>query len=318
MKTVVILGAGGRIGEAAARAFLADGWTVKGVARGARSRPLAAGVEPVEADAYDLDALKAACEGADVVLHALNPLYTEWSETVMPMARNVVAAAEATGATLMLPGNVYNFGHGIRMAMREDAAPDPSTEKARIRIALENLLRERAEAGRLRAVVLRAGDFYGGERPGTWHDLMILAKLRQGKLVWPGPMDCPHAFAYLPDLGRAFAALAACREALSAFEVVNFPGHTQTGDRVKALAEELSGMRLSRRGLPWPLLRAAGLFMPMMREVAIMSYLWRTPHSLDGAKFARLLPEFVATTEAEALAATIEAQKLWPDRARAA
>ena len=36
MKTVVVLGAAGRVGDAAARAFVAAGWRVKGVARNAK------------------------------------------------------------------------------------------------------------------------------------------------------------------------------------------------------------------------------------------------------------------------------------------
>lgn len=303
--TVVILGAAGRVGDAAARAFLAQGWAVRGVARKAKASQLAKGVDAIEADAFDRAALIAVCAGADVVLNALNPLYTEWREKALPMAENAIAAAEAAGAALMLPGNVYNFGHEIGLAMREDAPFSPSTEKARIRIAMEALFRRHAEEKGVRTIILRAGDFYGGPLRGTWHDLMILAKLQKGVFVWPGPFDCPHAFAYLPDLGRAFVALAERRDRLATFETVHFPGHTLTGSEVKAMAEEILGRSLRQRGIPWPLLRAAGLVMPMMREVATMSYLWRVPHSLDGAKFDALVPGFAATSPRQALAETL-------------
>ena len=43
------------------------------------------------------------------------------------MAENVIAAAQAVGATHMLPGNVYNFGYAISVGTREDAAEVPST-----------------------------------------------------------------------------------------------------------------------------------------------------------------------------------------------
>ena len=122
MKTVVVLGAAGRVGDAAARAFVAAGWRVKGVARNAKAAELAPGVEAVRADAFDRGSLIAACQGADVILNALNPQYTEWAEKVMPMAENVIAAAQAVGATHMLPGNVYNFGYDIAVGTREDAA----------------------------------------------------------------------------------------------------------------------------------------------------------------------------------------------------
>lgn len=301
MKTVIILGAAGRIGDAAARAFVAAGWRVRGLARGGHGAHLAPEVEWVKADAFDRVALTEACAGADVVLNALNPLYTEWEGTVLPMAENVIAAVEATGATQLLPGNVYNYGYDVGMTMREDAPQVPSTPKARIRIAMESLFSRAAEERGVRTIVLRAGDFYGGTKPGSWLDGMILSKLAKDVIVWPGPMDLPHAFAYLPDLGRAFVDLAERRDALPAFDTFHFEGHTLTGDAFKAATEEAVGRTLSRRGVPWPLLRAGGIFMPMLRELSVMSYLWRMPHQLDGTKLRDLLGDVLTTTPVDAI-----------------
>ena len=39
-----------------------------------------------------------------------------------------------------------------------------------------------------------------------------------------------------------------------------------------------------------------------MREVAEMSYLWRWPDAIDGAKLATALPEFHETTHEAAIA----------------
>lgn len=295
MKTVAILGAGGRVGNEIAKAFGAAGWRVRGVARGAKANGLAAGVEPVTADATDRAALVAACAGADIIVHALNPLYTEWEEKVMPLAQNVLEAARANGATIMLPGNVYNFGLEIGLRMREGDPQFGSTQKARIRIELETMLEEAARRDGVRTIVIRAGDFYGGEKPGTWLDELVLAKLDKGVFTWPGPMNLAHSFAYLPDLAQAFVAVAERRADLAPFEVLHFAGHTVTGQEMKDATERAAGRPLSRRGVPWTLLRAAGLFMPMMRELAAMSYLWRTPHSLDGAKLAALVPDLAAT-----------------------
>lgn len=295
MKTVAILGAGGRVGNEIAKAFTAAGWRVRGVARGAKANGLAAGVESVAADATDRAALVAACAGADIIVHALNPLYTEWEEKVMPLAQNVLEAARANGATIMLPGNVYNFGLEIGLRMREGDPQFGSTQKARIRIELETMLEEAVRRDGVRTIVIRAGDFYGGEKPGTWLDELVLAKVDKGVFTWPGPMDLAHSFAYLPDLAQAFVAVAERRADLAPFEVLHFAGHTVTGQEMKDATERAAGRPLSRRGVPWTLLRAAGLFMPMMRELAAMSYLWRVPHSLDGAKLAALVPDLKAT-----------------------
>ncbi len=35
--------------------------------------------------------------------------------------------------------------------------------------------------------------------------------------------------------------------------------------------------------MPWGFIRMMGFFVPMMKAIAEMSYLWRVPHALDGA-----------------------------------
>ena len=40
--------------------------------------------------------------------------------------------------------------------------------------------------------------------------------------------------------------------------------------------------------MPWGLIRLAGWVVPLWRELARMSYLWRRPHRLDGRKLAAL------------------------------
>ncbi|WP_187968631.1 NAD-dependent epimerase/dehydratase family protein [Aquibium microcysteis] len=301
MKTIVILGAAGRIGDAASQAFVSAGWQVKGLARGRKGAQLPLDVEWIRADAADRAALIEACAGADVVLNALDPDNTDWEQKAMPLAENVIAACEATGATHLLPGNIHNFGHGLRFGMTEEMPQVASTSKARVHIAMENLFRRRSEAAGVQTLVLRAGDFYGGTKLGNWLELFILGKLQKDVFTWPGPMDAPRAFAYLPDLAHGFVRLAQARRRLPAFDVFHFAGHTLNGAQVMAATELALGRRLQRRGVPWPLLRAGGLFMPMLREVAAASYLWTTPHSLDGRKFEALVGRLPVTDPVQAI-----------------
>ncbi|MCB1426001.1 MAG: NmrA family NAD(P)-binding protein [Brucellaceae bacterium] len=318
MPTIAIIGAAGHIGHAAAQAFLDAGWAVKGVGRGTRLKELPAGVEPVAGDAYDAASLVASTRGADVILHAANPAYDKWETTVLPMVENAIAAAKANGATLLIPGNVYNFGLEIGMDAGEDAAQHPSTDKARIRIAMETRLEAASRDDGVQVIILRAGDFYGGPKGGTWLDMMILKDLKKGRFTWPGPWDLPHAFAYLPDLARAFVALAARRGELGLFERFHFAGHTMTGEDMLAAAEQATGRRLKRVNVNWTMLKLVGLFMPVVREVVKMSYLWRTAHSLDGARLEAVAGPLPSTPPASALAHAIAAQDLDGPARRAA
>ena len=307
---VLILGANGRLGAAAVQAFAAAGWSVLAQARRAPAA-LPPGARHLAIDLADTAALAAAAAGARAVVYAVNPAYTRWDQELLPLARQGMDAAERLGASFMLPGNVYNFGQAMPALLREDTPQRPSTAKGRLRAALEAEMAARAAQG-LRSVVIRAGDFFGGGR-GSWIDLVIVKSLAQGKLAYPGPLDVPHAWAYLPDLARAFVAVAAAPDgAAPACRRLHFAGCTLTGaellDGLEQAAADL-GLRPNagwrRGGLPWGFIRTVGVVYPPWRELARMSYLWRVPHALDGALLRASVCELPATPLPTALRATL-------------
>ena len=295
--SVLILGAHGRFGSAAAQAFSAAGWRVFAQARrGALNIPLS-----------DTGALADAARGARVVVHAVNPVYTRWDSEMLPLARAGMAVAERLGATFMLPGNVYNFGAGMPALLDEHTPERPTTQKGRLRQQLEAELAARA-AGGLKSVVIRAGDFYGHGR-GSWVDLLIAKRLAVGRLVYPGPLEVPHAWAYLPDLARAFVAVAGS-EGLAAHERLHFAGHTLTGrqmlDGLEAAARQLGHAGPFRRSqMAWWPLRLGGMAVPMLRELSRMAYLWQVPHALEGSRLETRIGPTASTPVELALRASL-------------
>lgn len=301
---VLILGANGRFGAAAVQAFAAAGWEVLAQARRAPTS-LPAGARHLSTPLTDLPNLAAQAAGVDTVVYAINPPYTRWATQALPLARAGMTLAAQLGARFMLPGNVYNFGENMPELLREDTPQRATAGKGRIRVQMEEALRARADEG-LRSVVIRAGDFFGSGT-GSWLDLVIAKSLRKGKLVYPGPTDRPHAWAYLPDLARAFVAVAGA-PGLPGFERLHFAGHTLTGaELLRAIerAAESHGFRPARGwrhgDVPWSLLRAGGLIVPMWREIAEVAYLWRLPHALDGARLRALVGELPETPTDEAV-----------------
>jgi NAD(P)-dependent dehydrogenase (short-subunit alcohol dehydrogenase family) len=173
-QTVMVLGANGRFGSAAVLAFACAGWRVIAQSRRGAIKPWPAGVQPLIADALDSRTLLLAGAGADLIVHALNPDYTRWDSLVPPLTAAVVDLAAATGATLMLPGNVYNFGSQLPDRLDETTPLVADTPKARVRIELEAAL-QAATARGVRSIVIRAGDFLGAA--GTWFDLSLARQL---------------------------------------------------------------------------------------------------------------------------------------------
>ncbi|MCX9154978.1 NmrA family NAD(P)-binding protein [Niveibacterium sp. 24ML] len=291
--TVLVLGANGRIGGALVGAFSAAGWAVRAQVRRPPPEPMPAGVSIVTCDALDAAAIAQAAQGADVIVHALNPDYTKWDALVPPLTASVLAAARASGALLMLPGNVYNFGSELPPVLSESTPEVGNTPKARVRIELEKQLRDAARDG-VRSVVIRAGDFFGAGS-GSWFDLVIAKDLRRGRIVLPGPDDVAHAWAYLPDLARVFVAVAEQRARLARCATLHYAGLTLTGVELAAAFERVCGRPLERRQLPWWLLRLGAPFVPMLGALCEMRYLWRRPHRLDDTRLRALIGDLPVT-----------------------
>ena len=290
MTTIAVLGANGRLSRTVAKAFLAAGHDVIAVTRSGKPLAELSSASFIAADAMNADELIRATKGADIIFNGLNPLYTEWEQKVLPMARNVMAAAKAHGAMHVFPGNVYGYGSPMPMELREDTPMRPSTEKGRIRVEMKRLFREEAEKpGGVQTVVLRAGDYFGGTGTGSFFDLVSVSKLAKGVFTAAGPETLVHEWAYLPDFAQAFVKLIAARDRLMPFENLNFPGHAITEMQLKAAVEKAVGKKLKLAHLPWTLLKIMGLVMPMMRELARMSYLRFEPHRLVSTRLESLI-----------------------------
>ena len=84
-RRVLILGANGRFGLAAAQAFDAAGWEVLAQVRRAPAAGMPERARIVALPTADVEGIVAHATGADVVVHALNPSnYTLWAAELLP------------------------------------------------------------------------------------------------------------------------------------------------------------------------------------------------------------------------------------------
>jgi nucleoside-diphosphate-sugar epimerase len=289
---VLINGAAGRFGRVAAAAFAQAGWRVIAQVRRPGLVAWPVGVQEIAAGAPVAGPLH-------VLVHAANPPYTDWSTHALPLAQDAMALAQRHDALFMLPGNIYNVGSPMPALIGAETPMRPTTRKGRVREAIEGALRDRAG---LRSATIRAGDFFGGAGTGSWFDITVVKSLRAGKLVYPGPLNAPHAWAYLPDLAQAFVAVAAQHRSLRGHHHLPFAGHHVTGGALLAAIEQAAqtlGLQPSRPwrrgGMPWGLIRTLSPLVPMWREISEIAYLWHEPHALDGAALRALVGELPHT-----------------------
>ena len=300
---VVILGVNGHVGKAIALAFLASNWDVTGMAR--TDKHALPGMRFVQGDSDSVEDMRRAIGDAEVVVNALNLPYATWFDGRMEaqMAR-VLEALGTSGKTMLFPGNIYNFSADSDV-LTPDLPQHPPTPRGAIRVRVEAMYQAAAERGDIQFIVLRAGDFYGPNTKLDWFDQIIMTGSKARKVSVVGTPGVGHSWAYLPDLGRAFEALASLRTTLGPFERFHFAGHHVTPEEMAAAIVNAAPVPVKTSVFPFILMRLLGLIDPTIREVNKMRYLWRNPLKLTDPRLDALLGPGFNTPFTQAIAATV-------------
>ncbi|MFM9927449.1 NAD-dependent epimerase/dehydratase family protein [Variovorax sp. H27-G14] len=313
--TVLVLGATGGIGGEVARQLRNAGWAVRALKRGgAEGETTKDGITWLAGDAMDAQAVRQAARGCAVIVHAVNPPgYRRWSELVLPMLDNTIAAAKAAGATIVLPGTVYNFGPDAFPLLTEDSPQHPATRKGAIRVEMERRLQDASRQG-ARVLIVRAGDFFGPTAGNNWFSQGLVKPGQPVKTVsYPGQAGVGHQWSYLPDVARTMVELLARRAQLEPFARFHMAGHWDDDGtrmsgairRVVARHAQGTGAAVRVSAFPWWLLALASPFVATFREMREMRYLWQTPVGMDNAKLVAFLGREPHTPLDEAVEAAL-------------
>ena len=283
----IILGAGGAIGTPLAELLLASGARLRTVSRSGAGP---AGAERVRADLTDArNCARVVDEDSTVYLLAGLPSDRRvWRAEWPLIMRNVVSACATKGARLLFLDNVYMYGK-VEGPMTESTPVRPSSVKGGIRAGIAGFLQAEIAAGRVRALIARAADFYGphSERSGM-PSILVLQPLAAGKsarvLV---RADAKHSYTYTLDCARALPLLAAADDAYG--QVWHLPtAHPPlTGREFVELAARELGVPPRLTVTPGWMVRAAGVFSTLMREVGEMLYQNRHDYTFDSTKFEK-------------------------------
>jgi nucleoside-diphosphate-sugar epimerase len=276
----VIVGKG-PVGSTTAEELVARGHTVRVLSRSGGVSTDA--VEHRRVDAEDADALSGAAHGADVLYNAVNLAYHRWATDWPPVAAALLTAAERAGAVLVTMGNLYGYGRPTGPMSPE--TPLAATDvKGRVRNRMWADALAAHEAGRVRVTEARAADFVGPQVPaGQSHLTRQLPALRAGRRAWVvGDPDVRRSWAYLPDVAATLATLGTDERALGRAWHVPTTAPRSQRQALTDLAAEMGLPPAKVSGIPWTVLRAVGLAVPMMREVVAIRHQWDAEYVCDG------------------------------------
>jgi nucleoside-diphosphate-sugar epimerase len=307
---IALFGAAGAIGQSIARALAAKGQPYRVVGRSETGLRRAFGADPLaEIVTWNPDeqaSIEAAAAGIETLVYLVGVNYWQFELHPQLMRKTLEGAIAAGVRNVILIGTVYPYGRARTTPVREDHPREPHTFKGRMRKAQEDILLQAHAQGRINAAVLRLPDFYG---PGVEASLLhraAVAAVKGGKADMIGPIDRPHEFVFVPDVGPVVARLADTPAAFG--KVWHLGGAGVTTQR--ALVEEMerqSGRKLALRVAGKTMLRVLGLFNRMVRELVEMNYLMTDPVIMDDSALQDLIGKVRKTPYHEGIRQTLAA-----------
>lgn len=189
---VLVTGGGGFLGGAIIDQLLALGMDVRSISRGKYPALEAKGVECIQADLSNANAVTAATEGCDAVIHTAAKAgvwgdYDEYFDANVTGTRNVILACKAHA----VPKLIYTSTPSVTFAGEDEDGVDesmPYAEKFLCHYAATKAQAERdvlaANGGTLSTVALRPHLIWG---PGDHHLVpRVIARAKAGKLKLVG------------------------------------------------------------------------------------------------------------------------------------
>lgn len=304
---VALAGATGAIGKSVAASLRQQGRPYRAIGRSRATLEKMFGGDPLAEvaiwDPDDEESIKSALRGVAAVVYMVGVPYTEFHLHPILMRRVLDAAIAEKVDRLLLIGTLYVFGRPRSPRIREEHPREPHTFKGRKRKEQEDMVLAAHISGQIKTAVLRLPDFYGpGVERSMLSDLFIAVKQnRKAKLI--GPVDRPHEFVFVPDVGPVVTKVLDTPAAFG--RAWNLGG--------AGITTQLELARLAYGGEPRlmvagkTMLRVLGLFDPFLREFVEMHYLLTDPLIVDDLELQRLLGNIPKTPYSEGVRQSLAA-----------
>ncbi|MPW06144.1 NAD-dependent epimerase/dehydratase family protein [Paraburkholderia sp. CNPSo 3155] len=309
---VGLFGAAGAAGQSIAAALAAAGRDYRVVGRSREALQRTFGDDPhaeiVTWNPDDPASIRAAAAGLQTVIYLVGVPYDQFAQHP-PLMEKALAGVTAAGVErFILIGTVYPYGRARGNPIREDHPREPHTFKGRMRLEQEKLVLAAHGQKGLETLVLRLPDFYGpGVERSLLHGVFVGAATGKRAQVL-GPIDVPHEFIFLPDVGPVVERLTRTPEAYGRWWHLGGAG-TITQREVAREAFALAGREPKLMVAGKGMLRVLGLFNPLMRELVEMNYLLTEPVVLDDSALATLIGPLSKTPYQEGIRRCFEAAR---------
>jgi nucleoside-diphosphate-sugar epimerase len=281
-----ILGGNGTIGSILAKELSLYTDKVRLVSRNPKQVNATDDLMPM--DLSNPDSVDKAVAGSEVVYLLVGFEYKlkVWQRNWPMLMKAVIEACSRHNAKLVFFDNVYAYDKQSISHMTEDVQLNPPSKKGLVRMELVEMLMTAVKAGKLKALIARAADFYGPGNERSMFIEMVIKNMKKGKKpMWLIDADKKHSFTYTPDAAKATAILGNTEDAYG--QVWHLPTDPRPLS-VRELVKLYPGNK--NRGInslqPW-FVKLLGVFIPVMKEMPEMLYQYERDYFFDSSKFNR-------------------------------
>jgi nucleoside-diphosphate-sugar epimerase len=292
MGKIALFGATGAAGRSLAHALRARKTPYRVVGRNLAALEAAFGEDPlaeiVTWKPDDAESVREACRGVDTIIYLVGVAYDQFALHPVLMRQTLEGAIAEGVQRVVLLGTVYPYGVPQTPRVAETHPREPHTFKGQMRKEQEDILLEAHAEGKIQGTILRLPDFYGPGVEKSILNSLFLAAVQGGQANMLGPIETPHQFCYVPDIGPVVLALTETPGAYG--HAWNYAGSGEmTQKEIATRAFKLRGRKPRVRAPGKTMLGLLGMFNPAVKEMQEMQYLFTTPVMLDESALQELL-----------------------------
>jgi len=309
MSRITLLGASGAMGKSIADALRNAGEPYRVVARSRSALQAAFASDPqaeiVTWDPDNPESVRAALRGTGTLIYLVGVAYDQF-RLHPPLMKATLEAAKLEGVErLLLISTVYPYGVPQTMPVKETHPRDTQTFKGRMRKDQQDLVMAAGARGDLQYAILVLPDFYGPGMDKSFLSGLFTAAVKGGVATMLGPIDKPHEFVFVPDVGPVVVAMLRNPGAWGRLWNLAGPGVT-TQRAIADMAYKITGRKRRLLVAGKTMLRMIGIFDPIMRELVEMNYLLTNPVILDDSDLRGLLGPIAKTSYEDGVRACIK------------
>jgi nucleoside-diphosphate-sugar epimerase len=244
-------------------------------------------VKVVAADVTNKIDMESIAGKSEVIFSCTDVPYQSWAKFYPATALALAHALKNTNAKLVFADNMYSYGNVLGNIMHEDLPHKAQTGKGLIRTSVIDTLLTSGNEFSERVAFVKAADFIGPRIYKGIFGTDFLDKIYEKKTVMlSGKIELPHTFTYINDFAQAIVNVGNAADAFG--QIWHAPNSTAISlDKWVHLFQLYTGEKVRIRLLPKFVVRIAGLFNSLIRELYELAYQLEYPYWVDHSKYIK-------------------------------